>query len=575
MQSLVQWLLLMLYVCVMVGTAQTTDVAVQASTKTTDEDEEDEGKKKKEKKSRDEMTPLEVMEDMKDWELHSMLFDSNSFRSFHILMSPRDLKKMDKNPIAEVYYPCSFVADYGNPDTQQLFEGVGCRYKGSVGSLRICLDPKTGRAKSSDVCRKLSWKIDSNKYLFSQSGKKQKQKIWGSKKMVFNGLAVDHSLMSERLAYNLIRDAGMIAPRAVHAKIYVNNEYDGIFSLVEAPDEEFTEDNFRDDANKGKGALYKDALFDRKHGQRYYKKHRESGKNMDEFMAEVSKAVAETKGKNAEEILEKYFDTESIVNVTAFNTVVGMTDDWRKRHNFFWYVREDFPAGTPKEDKKNKTKVNEMEMDRKIVMIPWDYDRINDEMAKKRGVPGAPKNWYDPYDTNSALCSAKDPRPEEYAAAYPIDERDYWIEFFAELPPGLSKPIQCDKFTRLMTRALKKRVKERIKYYAENIITPEIIEMKLTAYATQIQAKVDKDNDPPTSLSEWKQEIKSLYKYLVESRQEALDEIKPRSARGISTSTQATINTILGQPLGASLTATGGMVGGRLPMTTANRQVFG
>jgi hypothetical protein len=35
-------------------------------------------------------------------------------------------------------------------------------------------------------------------------------------------------------------------------------------------------------------------------------------------------------------VLNKYFDTDAIVDVTAFNELVGQTDDWRYLHNFYW-----------------------------------------------------------------------------------------------------------------------------------------------------------------------------------------------------------------------------------------------
>ena len=54
-------------------------------------------------------------------------------------------------------------------------------------------------------------------------------------------------------------------------------------------------------------------------------------------MMEVVRAVSNTpKDKaNAVATMERYFDTQSIVDVTAINTLVGATDDWRIRHNFW------------------------------------------------------------------------------------------------------------------------------------------------------------------------------------------------------------------------------------------------
>ena len=51
-------------------------------------------------------------------------------------------------------------------------------------------------------------------------------------------------------------------------------------------------------------------------------------------------------------MLEKYFDTESVVKVSAMNAILGMTDDWRVRHNFYWYVRETVDQSTGFKTKK-------------------------------------------------------------------------------------------------------------------------------------------------------------------------------------------------------------------------------
>jgi hypothetical protein len=32
---------------------------------------------------------------------------------------------------------------------------------------------------------------------------------------------------------------------------------------------------------------------------------------------------------------------------------------------------------------------------KKLVMIPWDYDRLNDSKARTRAPKGSPGHWYD------------------------------------------------------------------------------------------------------------------------------------------------------------------------------------
>lgn len=94
-------------------------------------------------------------------------------------------------------------------------------------------------------------------------------------------------------------------------------------------------------------------------------------------------------------LMETYFDTESIVNVIAMNAVLGMTDDWRWRHNFWWYVRDTSAPQGPAV--------------KKLVMLPWDYDRTNDESWMDRVKQGPWWELWNPLDprcTNNQTTSA-------------------------------------------------------------------------------------------------------------------------------------------------------------------------
>ena len=100
-------------------------------------------------------------------------------RSYNLVISPSNLAKLDADPTKEKYVECALETEYGTPDAITWF-GAGCRYKGSVGSLRVCVDEKT--KQQTGACRKLSIKVDSDK--FSKTGK---QKIMGMKKFLFHG----------------------------------------------------------------------------------------------------------------------------------------------------------------------------------------------------------------------------------------------------------------------------------------------------------------------------------------------------------------------------------------------------
>jgi hypothetical protein len=84
------------------------------------------------------------------------------------------------------------------------------------------------------------------------------QRLFGLKKLTLNNDVQDPSSLSQSLAYRLFRAAGMPAPRCNHALVYVNGEYYGVYSNVEAEDKAFLARWFSSDD----GNLYEEAGSD-------------------------------------------------------------------------------------------------------------------------------------------------------------------------------------------------------------------------------------------------------------------------------------------------------------------------
>lgn len=81
-----------------------------------------------------------------------------------------------------------------------------------------------------------------------------KARFHGEKQVNLEGTEGDFSELHERIAQELMRKAGVPAPHVIHARVYVNDEFQGVFPLSEEPDDqEFLDDHFDDDS----GHLYK------------------------------------------------------------------------------------------------------------------------------------------------------------------------------------------------------------------------------------------------------------------------------------------------------------------------------
>jgi spore coat protein H len=120
---------------------------------------------------------------------------------------------------------------------------IGLRFKGSYGTLYECFD-----AQGNMTCPRLSMKIKADEYVADQ-------RFFGLKKLAFNAYRYDDSRMKEKLAYDLFRAAGIVAPRSAWAVVKVNGQSQGLFGMVEVVDGRFTADRWP--ANPD-GNLYKE-----------------------------------------------------------------------------------------------------------------------------------------------------------------------------------------------------------------------------------------------------------------------------------------------------------------------------
>jgi hypothetical protein len=152
-------------------------------------------------------------------------------------------------------------------------------------------------------------------------------------------VALDHAtankhLLRDRLALWIMRDMGIIAPCANHARLNVNDEYYGVFVNLEKLDKSFLERNFQDPEGD---------LWDR---HDWELKTNEGTSNDDRLnLLLKAESLAE---------LEAYLDVDKALQVFAAEAIIPNGDGpWAGGYNFFVY---DDPIGG------------------KFLMLPWDLD---------------------------------------------------------------------------------------------------------------------------------------------------------------------------------------------------------
>lgn len=100
---------------------------------------------------------------------------------------------------------------------------------------------------------------------FVQFGKKKPFKIAfdaftnqtldGIKKINLNNFTNDPSLLHDILSYKLLRDAGLVAPRTSFVQLFINDEYIGLYVIIENVDKTFLKQHYG--AANNNGNLYK------------------------------------------------------------------------------------------------------------------------------------------------------------------------------------------------------------------------------------------------------------------------------------------------------------------------------
>ena len=149
-------------------------------------------------------------------------FDGTVLHDIQITMKPGDWETLKANYMTDTYYPADFQ-----------WRGVkvpmiGIRSRGNV----------------SRNPRKPSLRLDFNRYL-------TEQKFLKLSALVLANAVQDATMLNNRLAMMVFSALELPAPRVVHARLFVNGEYVGLYQAVEAIEKAFLARAFGFDS-KGK-----------------------------------------------------------------------------------------------------------------------------------------------------------------------------------------------------------------------------------------------------------------------------------------------------------------------------------
>jgi hypothetical protein len=213
------------------------------------------------------------------------------------------------------------------------------------------------RGNTSRASQKKSFKVSFNTFVDGRE-------YHGLDKMNLNGEHNDPSIIRSKLSWDLFDEAGIPTSRSNHVKVYINNEYYGLYINVEHIDDEFVRDRFGDE----EGNLYKclypaDLTFQGPNGDDY--KFEADGRRAYELktnteeddysdLAFLINFFENASDSKFEREVEDYLNVDGVLRWMAVDILTGSWDDYLfNKNNFYLY---------------NNPETNRFEF------IPYDYD---------------------------------------------------------------------------------------------------------------------------------------------------------------------------------------------------------
>ncbi|MFN7915641.1 MAG: CotH kinase family protein [Vicinamibacterales bacterium] len=248
-------------------------------------------------------------------------FDDSVLQEIRFTINSKDWQTLKDNYLSNEYYPCDFEW------RGQKIRNVGIRSRGTGSRSGI----------------KPGLRVDFDRYT---SG----QKFLGLKSFVLRNNTQDMTNLHERLSMLVFRRMGAEASRETHAKMYVNDEYVGLFTIVESVDKDFLKKNLGEDS----GYLYK---YDYpSNGTPYYFEDRGSDgaayvplpfkpetNETDpraEFVAQWVQAVNQSSAAAFQSAVGEYIDFDKFLRHVAVEVFIGDYDGFIGNYginNFYVY----------------------------------------------------------------------------------------------------------------------------------------------------------------------------------------------------------------------------------------------
>ena len=139
------------------------------------------------------------------------LFDANTVQEIRLSVNTRDLALLRQNYQANTYYP----ADLAWKSLKVRNVGIRSRGQGSRNPSKLGL------------------RVDMARYTTDQ-------KFVGLATIILDNIWQDDSMLREKLTFTMFEKMGVAVPRESFCRLYINNQYQGLYAITEEIDGDFT-----------------------------------------------------------------------------------------------------------------------------------------------------------------------------------------------------------------------------------------------------------------------------------------------------------------------------------------------
>jgi hypothetical protein len=243
----------------------------------------------------------------------------------------------------------------------------------------------------------------------------------------------DPSKLHEAIGYKLFRDLGVPAPRTTFARVVVNDEDLGLFSVIENVDGRFARARFPDG---GEGNVYKEAWPDHEDADYFRARlvtNEDENPSVDK-MVRFADALEDAGDAGFDAMIRSWTDVDQLVGYFAVARLIDSWDDpvtWYCNgptgcinHNYYWY---------------------ESTNQDRVTLIAWDLDHTFEEPSPLRTSYGMP-DW-DDVDASCDWIMMYAGVPARAPACDPLLRRivtQLWPEYQALSEQLIAGPFSAD-----------------------------------------------------------------------------------------------------------------------------------